>query len=670
MTRPDVSVIVLVHGRHEHLRRTLASLADTAPPPAEVVVVAMADPEVHGLVAATPAPFPVRVVELDADPRCLPLARARNTGARRARGGHLVFLDVDCLADPGLLGAYDAALHRLRPTTSGRPVVVAGPVSYLPEGWERTGLSAGQQQLDWDGLHTLRNPHAARPDPGAGQLVPEDRFELFWSLSFAVTADDFRRIGGFDEAYRGYGGEDTDFARRLQRAGGSLWWVGGADAYHQYHPVSKPPVEHLDDILRNTALFQQRWGQVCMEGWLEAFRELGLASPGPDGTWRRTTPASPRPGHAPRPGATDSGCGGVLHVVPGPASHGITRHALQLLEQGGAPYLRVATGDEPSQPEETTPPDGRAAIVDRIVGEADGRGVHLHLNDDSLGAATVQVVEELAGRLLVSLTLHDLPDPREGEARYDRRARAYARLWRSSVGVVLASQHELRLLEAAARHAGQDPAGLSPVRVVPLPLTAPGRFVPAPDAAGLEPVVAVLGYLYPGKGHEQAVDLAAALGLRGVVALGTTSPGHKPLADQLRERARALGLDFELTGFLPDDDLLARARRVALPLAWHAHASASGSIGSWLQAGRRPLVADGGWVRELDARCPGSVTVVADEEHLAAAGRAALADPTTTFLAPGTRLEPTLAQAWQATDRAVRAAHHRHPCRQERHDDQ
>jgi hypothetical protein len=53
-------------------------------------------------------------------------------------------------------------------------------------------------------------------------------------------------------------------------------WVGGAHAFHQFHPVSDPPVEHLHDIVRNAEIFHQRWGWWPMEGWLTAFHERGL----------------------------------------------------------------------------------------------------------------------------------------------------------------------------------------------------------------------------------------------------------------------------------------------------------------------------------------------------------------------------------------------------------
>lgn len=74
----------------------------------------------------------------------------------------------------------------------------------------------------------------------------------------------------------GYGAEDTDFAYRLHAQGRNLRWVGGAHAYHQWHAVSSPPVEHLDDILTNATRFHTTWDTWPMQGWLTQFQEMGL----------------------------------------------------------------------------------------------------------------------------------------------------------------------------------------------------------------------------------------------------------------------------------------------------------------------------------------------------------------------------------------------------------
>ena len=90
-------------------------------------------------------------------------------------------------------------------------------------------------------------------------------------------------MGGFCERYAGYGAEDTDFAHTWQGTGRLLGWVGDARTYHQYHPTQDPPAQHLADILRNGAIFAERWGRWPMEGWLTEFEAQGLVVRTPGG---------------------------------------------------------------------------------------------------------------------------------------------------------------------------------------------------------------------------------------------------------------------------------------------------------------------------------------------------------------------------------------------------
>lgn len=263
-----IAVITTVHGRHQHLRRQLDGLAVGTRRPDLHVVVALADTDVAGVVGGD-----ARVVTCAADPAALPLARARNTGAATALADGaqlLVFLDVDCIPGRDLLKRYESAARR----PENRDALLCGPVTYLPP--------AGPDGYDLGRLAV--NPHPARPAPPAGEVAVSDEYQLFWSLSFAVSAATWQRIGGFCPVYRGYGGEDTDFAQCAASAGVGLRWVGGADAFHQHHPVSNPPVQHLDDIVRNAQLFHRRWGWWPMGGWLDAFEARGLIRRDPDGT--------------------------------------------------------------------------------------------------------------------------------------------------------------------------------------------------------------------------------------------------------------------------------------------------------------------------------------------------------------------------------------------------
>jgi GT2 family glycosyltransferase len=259
------AVITVVHGRTTHLRNLLRGLQSSHQPPEQHVIVAVEDSTVTDTVADCSAQ--ATVVPCRAPGVHLPMAHARNLGARTALGEGaelLVFLDVDCIPAPSLIGRYrEVAAQRAH-----RDALLCGPVTYLPP--------CGPDGYDIASLDAHPDPHPARPAPPDGTVITNTAYELFWSLSFALTAPAWHRIGGFWPGYSGYGGEDTDFGQLAFASGVPLCWVGGAHAFHQHHPVSDPPVEHLADILRNATLFHQRWGWWPMGGWLDQFDKLAL----------------------------------------------------------------------------------------------------------------------------------------------------------------------------------------------------------------------------------------------------------------------------------------------------------------------------------------------------------------------------------------------------------
>lgn len=284
MTRERVAVVTIAHGRHDHLERQVWGLRRQTLPPDLHVVVAMDDPGIAGVLhAAGPSAWATIVPAVECRDGLLPLAAARNTGARMAAESGataLVFLDVDCIPSQELVARYVEVLSACRAKTAEGPgpIVACGDVRYLDP------APPGLDYRDCD-LPALARSHPARPTIEPGEVQRADDLTLFWSLSFGVTVGDWDRLDGFDEEYLGYGGEDTDFGQRIGAAGGTMLWIGGARAYHQHHQTSSPPVQYLEEIVDNANRFAAKWGWWPMEGWLTAFREAGLAHRLDDGSW-------------------------------------------------------------------------------------------------------------------------------------------------------------------------------------------------------------------------------------------------------------------------------------------------------------------------------------------------------------------------------------------------
>ena len=306
----------------------------------------------------------------------------------------------------------------------------------------------------------------------------------------------------------------------------------------------------------------------------------------------------------------------------GDEAHGVTRFALEVARWTDAPVARTA---------EDLPPGSR---------------VHLHVTDRVLGrdpAAAARAAEALGRRHDLTVTLHDVPQPTDGDA-FLRRVECYRAVLGAATGWVVSSHHERVLVErwCHPRSAGH----VVPLPVVPLPVV-PRSGVPVEGAATGALSVGVFGFVYPGKGHAEALAaiaalppaLTATLGPVELRVLGAAAAGHAADLDALVRRGRDLGVRVRVTGRVPEAEVAAALRDVTVPVVAHRNVSASGSQNSWIAAGRRPLVRDGVYAREMAGLRPGTTTPFTDADLATAVG-AALEDPATTWLTAGASLGP------------------------------
>ena len=187
----SIALITTCKGRLQHLRETLPLMA--AQGADEVVVVDYGCPDGTGDWVEREFPG-VRVVRVTDDPGfCLP--RARNAGARVATSDWLAFVDADVRLAAGWVGWLREHLE------DGR--------------FYRASAVAGVRDLETFGT----------------AVCPRHAFEA---------------IGGYDEALRGWGGEDIDLYARLSQ-------VGMADTDY---PAA------LIDVIRHDDALRMRWSEI------------------------------------------------------------------------------------------------------------------------------------------------------------------------------------------------------------------------------------------------------------------------------------------------------------------------------------------------------------------------------------------------------------------------
>ena len=227
-----LAVVVSTYNRAHFLRRCLEGYLHQRLPPDEVVVADDGSgPETAALVGeiGAIAPFPVRHVWHE--DRGYRLAAIRNRGVAASGADYLVFTDDDCIPAPRFVADHRALAERGCFVQGHRVLVEAEasetfdyrdltPVRLLVR-TARGGLGNAK--------HCVRLP---RPVVHRSRSLTGIR-----GCNFAAWRDDFLAVNGFNEAFEGWGKEDSELVVRLFHQGVRRKDVRfQAAVFHLHHP--------------------------------------------------------------------------------------------------------------------------------------------------------------------------------------------------------------------------------------------------------------------------------------------------------------------------------------------------------------------------------------------------------------------------------------------------
>jgi glycosyltransferase involved in cell wall biosynthesis len=138
----------------------------------------------------------------------------RNSGIAASTGRTLIFFDVDCLPDPHFIEAT-VTIH-----AQNTRVAIRSDIRVLPEFCRKSAYLRYRDSR----FIGARNPEQRR-------LLDVDNLSPNFCATggLSVERNDMLAVGCFDEAFRGYGGEDEELGLRLRNGGVRLIW--GADAH-------------------------------------------------------------------------------------------------------------------------------------------------------------------------------------------------------------------------------------------------------------------------------------------------------------------------------------------------------------------------------------------------------------------------------------------------------
>jgi glycosyltransferase involved in cell wall biosynthesis len=216
-----LSLIVTTYNRPDALAAVLAGLLAQEDRGFEVLI---ADDgsrdDTRVLVERTAGDAPIRIAHVWQEDRGFRAGAARNRAFLQAQGSYVVFLDGDCVPRPDFV-----ARHR---RLAERGWMVAGNRILLSESFTREVLDGNLPIHAW----TFAQWRAAQRRGAINRKAPLRRLPLgplrklggrHWqrvrTCNLGLWADDFRAVNGFDEAFEGWGFEDSDLAVRLLNRG-------------------------------------------------------------------------------------------------------------------------------------------------------------------------------------------------------------------------------------------------------------------------------------------------------------------------------------------------------------------------------------------------------------------------------------------------------------------
>jgi len=212
MKRPDISVVIATHNRHDSLRRLMAHLAAQTIPASNFEVIVVDDgsrePAAAHL-AGAPQPARVRILER---PQGGPAA-ARHDGVLAASGDLVVFVDDDMHLPPGFLAEH-LALHRAHEG----PWVVLGNI-----------LSSDRlRDMPLFERYHARQLERFRAGAVMGSIAMRGVHLCTGNVSLPRAS--YLEVGGFDASLRR--SEDRELGVRLEKAGCRFGFGAEATSWH------------------------------------------------------------------------------------------------------------------------------------------------------------------------------------------------------------------------------------------------------------------------------------------------------------------------------------------------------------------------------------------------------------------------------------------------------
>lgn len=265
--RPTSSLVIATYEWPEALAAVLASVRRQTVAPSEVVIAddGSKEPTRRVIEEARPA-LPCPLVHVWHPDEGFKLAQIRNKAVARARGAYVIQIDGDMVLHPGFVGDHLAA------AAPGR--FVGGSRVILDPEASRRVLAGGRPPGPFspgirNRLNALRLPALGAALAAA---VPAGGLRSVRGGNMGFWRDDFVAVNGYDEAFTGWGREDTDLVIRFYRRGlRRRWFKLRGVTWHLHHrEASRASLGQNDALLERALASGRDRCEAGIDRWLGA----------------------------------------------------------------------------------------------------------------------------------------------------------------------------------------------------------------------------------------------------------------------------------------------------------------------------------------------------------------------------------------------------------------
>lgn len=240
-----VSVVIPTYNRRELLDQTLLSLLEQEEQDGcEIEIIVVDDGSVDGTNELLRS-YETRVRNLvclfrsRTESEVFWPARVRNLGIQHSTGEIILFLDCGIVIPPDFIRRVSE--HYL--TTFNQVLIhyIVGAFTLPTERNQQRLADLSPKNIRQKVQQLAQDPEWMESRAGLFDLVNDqlDQLPAPWTLAWAgamsVSRNLLEQIGGFDEAFQGWGGEDTDLGFRLYRSGASFVATRDCIALHLPH---------------------------------------------------------------------------------------------------------------------------------------------------------------------------------------------------------------------------------------------------------------------------------------------------------------------------------------------------------------------------------------------------------------------------------------------------